>query len=286
MYYFKIAGLLLRIDAQEHYIHKELFDFEWNRELEHEPDAFISFSKEIIPFAYPEKSILKAELLTVYETSERYIVQYNHDVAVECYTLEKNGNKTVIYMKDQPILSPEDEEIIMYSIRDSFFYFMQKKGRIAIHSASIIYNGKVWLFSASSGTGKSTHVNLWEEKGITFEMFNGDVAVCFVENGIAYAAGLPWCGTSGIYCNRIEPLGGIMFLQRYCHNEATKLNSFEGILRMGARCLTPNWNKELVNMNFQITEEIAPKIKLGVLHCTPELEAVEVARTFIDGENV
>lgn len=284
MNFYEIAGLRLGIDAKDQYLHPELTDFLVNGNKEDAPDIEIVFQEGTYDVSNAKK-VLQAELLSVYEEEKRYIVSYNAPTWVLCYTMEKETAQSVVFLREyrkECDLADMEKEILMYSIRDAFFFHMQKWGRIAVHSASIIYKGKVWLFSASSGTGKSTHAALWKEAGYGIKMFNGDVAVCYEQDGKAFAAGIPWCGTSHTYVNRILPLGGILFLQRSCHNEAGKINLFEGIMRLNARCLTPNWTRELMDKNLFVAEKLIPLIKTGVLYCTPETKAAEVAKEFID----
>ena len=152
-----------------------------------------------------------------------------------------------------------------------------------IHSASIIYENKVWLFSAPSGIGKSTHVELWKDNAYLVEDFNGDMAVCYIDaQGQAVAAGVPWCGTSEIQHNLIMPLGGILFLKRGTENKAKRIGMFESVMQMTARCLTPCWNRECMEKNITIAEMLAESICVGELICTLDKEAAYIAKEFID----
>ena len=60
--------------------------------------------------------------------------------------------------------------------REMFILACVSRDRLAIHSAAIIYDDKAYLFSAPSGTGKSTHANLWKDE-YDCEILNGDVAI-------------------------------------------------------------------------------------------------------------
>lgn len=284
MDYFEIAGLVLAIDTKGQYLHPELNDFRLSEDRKKAADVTIRFCLDEELPVYPEKKVLQAKLLTVYEDECRYLISYYESGCVKCYTVEKGSAESVIYLQGtlEKELTEQEKEYLMYSIRDAFFFYLQKNGKIAVHSASIVYQEKVWLFAASSGTGKSTHVSLWQSAGYDIDMFNGDVTVCFEKDGAAYAAGIPWCGTSHIYVNKILPLGGILFLQRSCHDEAGKIGLFESVLRLNARCLTPNWDRELMDRNLEIVQKVAPLVKTGVLYCTPTENAAEVAKKYID----
>ena len=51
---------------------------------------------------------------------------------------------------------PDISEEIFFAIRTIFLYNASFKGMYAIHSASVLYKDKAWLFSGHSGAGKST----------------------------------------------------------------------------------------------------------------------------------
>ena len=64
----------------------------------------------------------------------------------------------------------------------SFFLFAaQKHGKFAIHSASILYKEKAWLFSGHSGMGKSTHTQMWHDL-LQTPYLNGDLNLLAMEN--------------------------------------------------------------------------------------------------------
>ncbi|HKM33560.1 MAG TPA: hypothetical protein VJY54_02325 [Lachnospiraceae bacterium] len=288
---YSIAGIGLQIDADERYLQKELKEFALKTPSptgESKPDVTISVSEEEYGGNLQEKVILKGSLLTIMEGEDSFLITHNIPTCVSCYELSKSAKRAVIYLTKEVInhgthQNTDELEELKYAIRDSFFYYLQQYGRIVVHSASIVYSDVVWLFSAPSGTGKSTHVELWKKNGYTLQDFNGDLAVCYIDdNGNAIAAGLPWCGTSGIYVNRTVPLGGIIFLQRSCSDIAVPLSGLQGTLHLLARCVTPNWTKELADLNVTIAEKIASKTPLAILHCTKEDSAAIVSREYID----
>ena len=70
---------------------------------------------------------------------------------------------------------------------------------LILHSSLVRWQGKGILFSAPSGTGKSTQASLWE-KHMGAEILNGDRAGIRYVDGRWMAYGLPYAGSSRIYC--------------------------------------------------------------------------------------
>ena len=66
-----------------------------------------------------------------------------------------------------------------------------------LHASYILYRGEAILFSAPSGTGKSTQAAFWKEhRGA--EIINGDRVLVIKRDGVFYACGVYVSGTSGI----------------------------------------------------------------------------------------
>lgn len=284
---FKIADLILAIDAPASYIHKDFEYFAWSGAKE--PQFTISIMKEVPSFSIDDYlPMIDTELLKIYDTADRYMLYYPQEKQIKRSFINKEKTIGTIYVTGS---APDDTEAleqfsytICLAIRDLFFVFMQKHDRIAVHSASIIYNDKAYVFSASSGVGKTTHTNLWK-KLYDIEFLDGDVAALFKENDTIYAYGLPWCGTSKLFQNKKVPLGGIFFLSQSCHNAVHKLTLFEAILRLSARCFTPTWTPELADKNIKIAETIASQTLCAIVACLPNEEAAKTVKDFIDQTN-
>ena len=277
--FYNIAGTGLELESCNAWIAKEFCEFESKKQMSNE-DITIQISCLVgKPDFGDAEEVLCSENMSVYENENTYILRYvlpNNVIACE---LAKKSFRAVIYLSEEDA----DASDIRFSIRDAFFFYLQKLGRIVVHSASIVYRDRVWLFSAPAGTGKSTHVALWHEKDYPITDFNGDLTLCYFDrNGKPVAASTPWCGTSGIYCNRELALGGVIFLRRGNVNQIKKLGVFEGALRIAARCISPVWVSEQAALNLHVAERLAQEIPLAELRCRPEAEAAEIAKMFID----
>lgn len=94
-------------------------------------------------------------------------------------------------------------------------------GCLLIHGAAIAYDGSAYLFSAPSGTGKTTHVRLWREHlGSAATVVNGDKPLVRVLDrtdaplAVPLVYGTPWCGKEGWQQNVSVPLRGISLVTR------------------------------------------------------------------------
>ena len=91
--------------------------------------------------------------------------------------------------------------------------------RFVLHGATLRTGGKAYIFTAKSGTGKSTHVRLWLERyGDAVKIVNGDKPIVWRRDGVWYACGTPWCGKEGLTSTDCVPVGGLCFLERAAEN--------------------------------------------------------------------
>ena len=170
---------------------------------------------------------------------------------------------------------------MFYGFRAAFFYLAALHGKYALHSASNYYQEKAWLYSASSGTGKTTHVKLWE-KLYAVPVLNGDLNLLGMEKDEVFVYGIPWCGTSGVYTTKKYPLGGIILLKRGTENRVCKLPQDERQLYTAQRMISPAWTEKQVDDSLLFAEKLSDRIPIRQLYCTQEPSAAAVMKEYID----
>lgn len=193
--------------------------------------------------------------------------------------MDHNGENVHIFydVKEPDLLKQE----LLECFGPLFFYKAQKNGLFAIHSASILYKDKVWLFSAQTGVGKSTHAHLWVNN-LGVSVFNGDINLLKLENGKLRAIGLPWCGTSGEYHKGEVDLGGIILIERDQKDNVVELTKEEQTIALIHRLISPMWDRDLGQLNVDFAKEIPGKALVCKLQCTMEKTAMDVMKTRID----
>lgn len=225
------------------------------------------------------KVLVRNGELVLIEGEESYIMLL--PVFPDIYELHVSRNGELCRIYCRPKMSEEEREHIFHAMRFAFLILAQNRDLCVVHSASLLYREKAWLFSGKSGTGKSTHTNLWRDAwGVT--LLNGDLNCLGIEEDEVWAYGLPWCGTSGIATPKAYPLGGVVFLRQWKENLVQKLTEAEKISLLSMRMITPTWTAELLNKNLVLSEQIIRRCMVTRLCCTREQEAAEVMRRCID----
>ena len=152
---------------------------------------------------------------------------------------------------------------------------------VALHSASLLYRQKIWLFSGPSGTGKSAHTQLWKDL-YDIALINGDLNLIDTSGPQITVPGIPWCGTSGICRNSIHPLGGIILLKQAPIDRVEELAADRKELMITQRFISPSWTAMQYDMQLAAAHKIALNTPICTLHCTPEPSAAECVKQWID----
>lgn len=241
---------------------------------------------ELIPYRHLNRQtgtvLLLNHELNLYQTEDGYMLEFPTMENIKKVEISRDGRQVRMYIL--PGDKQEYRENIFHAVRHCFLYLAQKKGKHAIHSASLLYRGKAWLFSGHSGAGKSTHTNLWKEQFET-PVLNGDLNLVGEKDGNLLVYGIPWCGTSGICTKETYPLGGIVLLAQDAQNRLETLTQAEKTLRVMQRMISPVWLPEQLDQNLKFAGRIAAQIPVCSYRCTKEPEAaVYLKETFVDIE--
>ena len=98
----------------------------------------------------------------------------------------------------------------------AFYTGLIQFGGFMLHSSAVLMDGKAYLFTADSGTGKSTHTSLWQKAfgKDRVQILNDDKPAIRVAKEGVFACGTPWSGKTNLNVNTIVPLAAIGFLER------------------------------------------------------------------------
>ena len=145
---------------------------------------------------------------------------------------------------------------------------------LIFHASYIEYDGGAILFTAPSGTGKSTQADLWHKyRGA--EIINGDKAGVSVEDGVAYAHGVPFCGTSGICKNRSLPLKAIVLLSQAEENTLTRLTGGVAIQQLIPNVILDFIASGELQKCVDVLLDVIKTVPVFTLACTPDEAAVK-----------
>ncbi len=165
-----------------------------------------------------------------------------------------------------------------YVLSGGAFYFeLLKFGGMMLHSSAVVADGAAYLFSADSGTGKSTHTSLWLKLlGDRAYILNDDKPAVRVVNGKVYAYGTPFSGKNDINVNTSVPLGAICFIERAKENSIEKLTPSEAIPLILTQTQR-SANKQIMEQLLSVLDEVLSKVSVYKLKCNMDISAAELS---------
>ena len=146
---------------------------------------------------------------------------------------------------------------------------------LMLHGSAISMNGEGIIFTAKSGTGKSTHARLWREVfGSKVQMINDDKPMISIDEMKAY--GTPWDGKHHLSSNTSVPIKAIVKIERAKENIIERISVKEAIdLLMKQTYISrdPAKNVRILDLYTKLIE----KVSFYRLKCNMEHEAAKVA---------
>lgn len=159
------------------------------------------------------------------------------------------------------------------------------KNVLAIHSSAISYKNSGLIFSAPSGTGKSTHTALWQKcfnKDVT--LINDDSPFISINENNIVLHGSPWAGASGLNENKSVPLKAIVFLEQAKENSIEKLPTIFA-LRYLLKQINVPFDKTMTDKVYTLLNLLLSSVNCYLLKCLPNEDAVmTVKKAVLDNE--
>lgn len=152
------------------------------------------------------------------------------------------------------------------------------------HAALIAFDGQGVAFAAPSGTGKTTHIKLWQRLyGDRVEIINGDKPLFTLRSGRFFASGMPWCGKENWGCNKTVPLKAICFIDRAEQNSISRLDDNREIMsRLFLQLVMPEEHRLMVKY-LDFANKLINTVPFYLLRCNMDLSAAQTAHDGIFG---
>lgn len=148
---------------------------------------------------------------------------------------------------------------------------------LLFHGSVVAVDGQGYLFTAKSGTGKSTHTGLWRELlGSRAVMVNDDKPLLKITEKGVFAYGTPWDGKHRLSTNISVPLKAICVLTRDTDNHIEEIlprEAYQMLLQQSYRPM----DKSAVIQSLKLVDEIMNRTRFYRLGCNMKPEAARVA---------
>lgn len=155
---------------------------------------------------------------------------------------------------------------------------------LLFHGSCIAVDGQGYLFTAKSGTGKSTHTRLWREAfGSRAVMVNDDKPLMEITSDGVTVYGTPWDGKHHLSSPVSVPLKGLCILKRGGVNRIARITKREAYSMLLQQSFRPK-NPARLMKSLELIDRLAGSAPLYELHCNMEPEAALTAYQGMQGQ--
>ena len=210
-----------------------------------------------------------AHYLSTKEGPTDITVPYRED-----WYIEKN--------KEHPQLNWQETEYVWSG--EEFYLKLLLFGGFMLHASAVVHDGFAYLFSAPSGTGKSTHTSLWLNTFPDSFILNDDKPAIRLIDGRFYACGTPWSGKHDISRNVLVPVAGLAFLERDTENHITRMASAQALFRLMSQTVRP-YDPAFMDKLLALLDRFITTTPIHLLGCNISTDAVLTAFRGMKPEN-
>ena len=210
----------------------------------------------------------------VFETPDITVTVLPEDVAAErALDSEYGGKLPDPYYEETAAFRKLGEQLPHFSVA-------------VFHCAMIDVAGRGVAFAARSGTGKTTHMNLWQQLlGDRMTVVNGDKPFVRVADGDVTGYGSPWRGKENLGGHDQTALTDICRIVRSETNETVPLSKQEAVDLLLGQIYMPQ-DPAARAKTLAMIEKLADSVRAWEIRCNMDPAAAEVAyrAVFGDGE--
>ena len=148
---------------------------------------------------------------------------------------------------------------------------------LLFHGSAVAVDGEGYLFTADSGTGKSTHTRLWRQVfGDRAVMVNDDRPFLELRQEGVWLHGAPWSGKHGLDSNIAVPLKGICVLTRGVENHIQRAEPEAVLSMLQKQSYRPGAESKYPRF-LELVEVLSRQVPLWQMACNRQPEAAEIA---------
>lgn len=160
---------------------------------------------------------------------------------------------------------------------------MVQYNNIVFHGSAVAVDGQGYLFTAKSGTGKSTHTRLWREMlGDRAIMVNDDKPILHISDNDVTVYGTPYNGKHRLGNHIAVPLKAICILERAKENRIRQITKSESYTMLLQQTYRPN-DSRILAKTLTLIDRLAENVELYRLGANMNIEAAQVAYNTMKG---
>lgn len=266
---YKIGNLILELNSQVDFQNTEPFSLFLYEGDGADYSVSVNFSSQL-PKSIENPQYISRDRVCIWENG-----------ALRCYYVSRNGGSgyyacRVVEGKNISITIDEKYrnmlwERVVFSLIGIEELVAESNGCI-LHSSFIEKEGEAVLFTGPCSIGKSTQANLWRDYANAV-VVNGDKSLLFEKDGVFYASGLPFSGSSKDCLNKLLPIKAIICLGQGEANLAGRLekNVFNSVYK---NCYPVPYSREHTGVIIDLVQKLSQSVPVYEYSCRADESAV------------
>ncbi|MBO4417610.1 MAG: hypothetical protein J5801_05795 [Bacteroidales bacterium] len=177
----------------------------------------------------------------------------------------------------------------LYAVNSSlmllFSFSTARLGALEMHASVVTNGGRGYLFLGKSGTGKSTHSQLWIKNIAGTDLLNDDnPTIRLMADGTVRVYGTPWSGKTPCYKQQNAPVGAIVHLSQAPHNKMFRQSPVQAYVSLLESSSSFRPFKDLADGWHATMEGIISAIPFYRLECLPDRDAALLCYNTVNGK--
>lgn len=270
----RIANFNLFIDSEfDMKISKELYNFIINNDFK-DVNIKIKDSKYML---HPQSKRIGEDMMMYYYIengkfySEGIPAKLNSILIVESDLIFENIMVGINYEDFPKGITLLDKIIQLLPMKQ----ILIRHHAFMLHSSQISIENKGLLFTAPSGTGKSTQANLWKVYKNVDIACNDRTLLCN-ENNEWYTYGYPIDGSDPVCSPKSNKLGAIVILRQGKNNEIIKPRIAQALKLLMEQTIADFWDTKMMECIQNYWINILSHYPIYIYYCLPDSSAVDV----------
>ncbi len=283
VYYYKVAEFVFRVMVPENWKMERLLpsfqSFVWNSS--DTDDILFTLYANTKPLPeWPQKE----ENLGNSDNDLGHLELAKSDVGYKVTLSYNEMNKHILicdagFQQNIAEINTKDEHgnmILNSMLRIVFAQAVLAHKAISLHASCVWKDHQAYLFMGKSGTGKSTHSQLWINHLDNVELLNDDNPCVRLKEGQVTVYGTPWSGKTPCYKNLQFPVAAMVRLSQAPHNRFVHVRETEAFMALLPSCSVVQGDARLQGYLYDTLIEIVGLVKVGWLECLPDAEAAQM----------
>lgn len=197
-----------------------------------------------------------------------YKAHDNEQEYYACRIVDQKNIKIIIDEKYRELIR-SDVVFSLIGIED----LVAESNGCVLHSSFVEKNGEAILFTGPCSIGKSTQANLWKDYADAV-VINGDKTMIFEKDGVFYASGMPFSGSSKDCINKVFPVKAVISLQQSDCNVANRLVSIEAFYSLYKNCYPVPYSRDDTGSLIDFVKKLSEKVPVYDYACLADESAV------------